>query len=197
MARADVARIDRVVIKVFAVEVACFVADEAVFGHCLRVELNLDFDVLCDGEECGGGFIHQHLAGLVQRVDISGDAVPVLGEGLHGLVIVVALTEAENREENSGVAFALDEILQFLGVGDAHVEIAVGGEDHAVDGALVEVLLGELIGKVDAFRPGGGAARAEIIERGDDFCLIADFCRLENRSRRACIDHNGHGIVRF
>ena len=94
MARADLAGIDLVVREVLAAQGAGFVADEPIFAHRRRVELDLDLDVAGDGEQRGGGFLDQRLAGLGQAVDIDRRAVAVLRQPLHERVVVVAHAEA-------------------------------------------------------------------------------------------------------
>ena len=61
--------------------------------------------------------------------------------------------------------FSLTKSIEVGRVGDADVEVAVGREDHAVDAALDLVLLGELIGELDALGAGGRAAGPEVVER--------------------------------
>ena len=59
-------------------------------------------------------------------------------------------------------------------IGDADVEVAVGREDDAVDGVLVEAGFGQAIGVCDARRAGRRTARAEAFDGGQDLALVGD-----------------------
>ena len=122
-----------------------------------RIELDLDLHVLGDRNQRRGRLLDQHLARLVDGVDIGGGAVAVLGQRLHQRVVVVAHAEAEHREEDSLAALALDEALQLVPVGDADVEVAVGRQDHPIDPVGIEILLGQRIGLANALAAGGAA----------------------------------------
>ena len=52
--------------------------------------------------------------------------------------------------------------------GDADVEIAVGAEDDAVRAALDEVVLGDLVGELNAGPAGRRAAGLQLAERGEN-----------------------------
>ena len=108
--------------------------------HRRGVELHLDLHVLRDGHERGGRFLEQHLARLRQRIDVGGVAVAMLREALHQRVVVVAHPETEHRERDPALALARDVVLERVGVGEADVEVPVGGEDDAVHPAGDEVL---------------------------------------------------------
>src|SRR5690606_13344504 len=142
IARADLAGIDAMIVEVLAVQHAGLVADQAIFGDASGIELDLDLYVVGDREHVRGHFVAQHAAGFAERIDVSGNAVAVLRQRLHQGVVVVAAAEAEHRKVDAGVALTLDEVLEFLRIVDANVEVAIGGDDDAVDAALAEVLLG-------------------------------------------------------
>ncbi len=74
--------------------------------------------------------VDEDLARFVQRVDVGGVAVAGLRQLLHHRVVVIVAAETEHGEIDARVALAGDEILQRVGIGDADVEIAVGGQ-HA------------------------------------------------------------------
>ena len=117
--------------------------------------------------------LDQHLPRLVEGVDIGGGAVAVLRERLHQRVVVIAHAEAEHGEEHALAALALDIALQLVRVGDADIEIAVGGEDDAVDAIGIEILLGERVGLADALAARRAAAGAELIDGREDLGLVA------------------------
>ena len=79
---------------------------------------------------------------------------------------------AEHAEEDAALRLLLDQPDEIALVGDADVEIAVGGEDHAVDAALDEMLRRDLVGQLDALRAVGRAAGLR------DFPARARICSL-------------------
>ena len=81
--------------------------------------------------------------GLRQAVDIGRVAVAVLRQALHELVVVVPHAETEHGKEHATVALAGNVAFEFSRVGNADVEIPVGGENHPIDAVLDEVLLGQ------------------------------------------------------
>ena len=83
-----------------------------------------------------------------------------------------------------------------FGIGDADIEVAVGGDDDAVDGVAVEVLLGQRIGEAQAFAARGRAAGAQIVERGEDAAAFVAGRRLKHRAGRAGIDDDRDAIAR-
>src|SRR5690606_41308539 len=58
-------------------------------------------------------------------------------ELLHGVVLGTPAV-AKYRQEHPRAALGLDELDQLVLIRDAHVEVAVGGQHHAVDAALRE-----------------------------------------------------------
>ncbi len=87
-------------------------------------------------------------------VDVGGHAVAVLREGLRHFVAIVAFAEAEHGQIDAFLALSCDEALQLVLVGDADVEVAIGGQEDAIDAAFAEALLGERVRKLDAFGAG-------------------------------------------
>ena len=108
------------------------------------------------------GLLHQHLARLVQRVDVGGDAVAVLRQRLRQLVAVVALRRSRApRGRCPCRASRSTKLFSCLAIGDADIEVAVGGQQDAVDAFLAEAALGQLVGELDARGAGGGSAGAQ------------------------------------
>ncbi len=155
MAGAHVAGVYRVVVEVLAVEVARLIADEAVFSHGGGIELHLELDVFRNREQRRGGLLYQYLLGFAQRIDIGGDTVAVLRQGLHPRILVVATPEAQHGQEDSLFTLALDKALQLPVVGDTDIEVAVGGEDNAVDRVFVVGRRGQFVGQAYTLPAGG------------------------------------------
>lgn len=87
-----------------------------------------------------------------------GSCGAAVGDLLHLGIPQVAAVEAEHRQEDPGFALLLDHRDQRGPVGDADVEVAVGGQDDPVDPVRDEVLLGGCEGQFDACATVGGAA---------------------------------------
>jgi len=119
----------------------------------------------------------------------------VIGDLLHHRFVVVALAEAERGERDTAVALLLDHFEQRLGVGDAHVEIAVGGEEDAVHPVLDEALPRDFVGQLEPRAACGRAARLQLIERGADQALVVG--RWKDQPRRAGIDHDRDTVLGF
>ncbi len=97
MGGADLAGVDPVVVEVRALEHAILVADQPVFGHDRRVELDLDLHILRDGVQRRLSLRDQHASGLGQGIDIRMAAIADIGETLHQVIVVIAGAEAERR----------------------------------------------------------------------------------------------------
>ena len=89
----------------------------------------------------------------------------------------------------------LDEADQIALVRDADVEVAVGGQDHAVDAALDEVRLGRLVGELDARAAVGRAAGAQPIEGREDPFAFARGRRGQDEALRAGVDDDGDAVL--
>ena len=92
-------------------------------------------------------------------------AVAVLGERLHDRVVKVSTPEAEDGEVGAGLALLGDIGLQPVGVADADVEIAVGGQKDAGDFVVGLHAFGDLIGEFQPLGPGGGATGCKVVQR--------------------------------
>ena len=137
-------------------------------GDRLRVELDLNLHVLRDRDERRAGFAQQHLARLVQRVDVRVVAVALVGQLLHRRVLEVADAEAEHGQEHAAGALLFDQPHELVLAGGADVEVAVGREDHAIDAAADEVLARDLVGEADALAAVGRSAGFELRDRAID-----------------------------
>src|SRR5204863_34312 len=83
----------------------------------------------------------------------------------------VVAAHADAGEIDAALALLLDQIGQSVGVGDADVEVAVGGEDDAVVAVRQEVIGRDLVGQLDSVAARGGTAGLEVGERGEDSIL--------------------------
>ena len=89
-------------------------------------------------------------------------AVPLVGELFERGVLDVAHAEAEHAQKDVALRLGLDQLDELLCVGDADVEIAVGGQDDAVGSVLDEVLGGDVVGELDAGTAVGRAAGLQL-----------------------------------
>ena len=195
MPRTDIAGVDGVVVEVLAAQQPRLIADEAVFRDHRRIELDLELEILRNRKQRRAEFAHQDFPRLVQGVDIGGGAVAGLGDLLSDDIVVIALAEAEHGEENAALALSRDKILKAVGVDDAHIEVAVGGENDAVDLVFREVLLGKLVGEREPLAACGRAAGAQIFQRREDFGFLVARRRLQHDAGGARIDDDGNPVV--
>ena len=80
---------------------------------------------------------------------------------------------------------------------DADVEVAVGGEDHAVVAVLDEVLLAPLCTPARSRRaPAVEPPACRRVERGEDRRLVGAGGRRQHDARRAGVDDDGHACPR-
>ena len=189
----DIASIDAVVGEILFAQHAVLVADQAVLADRGGIELDLDLHVLGDGEERGAHLVAQHLLRFQRGVDIGVIAVTVVGDLFHHRLVVIACPEAERGERDAAVALPFDHVDQRVGVGNADVEIAVRGQDHAVHAALDEALLGHGIGEFEPRSAGGRSACAEPGEGGTHLGRAAG--GFEHDARAARVDDDRHLVL--
>ena len=108
---------------------------------------------------------------------------------------MIALADAQDRQEDARLTLALDETLEFGLVGDADIEVAVGCENNAIDGALVEARFSEAIRIRDAGSTCRRTACSELFESMQDFALVRNFGRLKRDTRPRCIGDDGNRVV--
>ena len=109
VARADLAGVLGVVVEVLVGHDPVFVADQPVRADLGRVELDLDLDVLGDGDQRRAHLLDQHLVGLARRVDVGVVAVALVGELFEVAVLDVAHAEAEHAQEDAALGLGLDQ----------------------------------------------------------------------------------------
>jgi len=110
------------------------------------------------------GLINENLSGFVEAVDVGGVSVAVLGQFLHQGVVVISLSKTENGKVNTRMPFAFHKTPQFIRVADTHVEVAVGGQNHAVDTFGIEIGFSQCIGPANPLPPGGGTSGAQAVQ---------------------------------
>ena len=135
----DIARINLVIVEVFLRQYPVFIADQTVFLDEGGVELNLDFDILGDGEQRRRHFVIEHLLRFNRAVDIGIVAIANVRDLFHHRVVEIALPKAKRGERDPAFAVLLDDGFNAFVGADPDVEIAVGCHDHAVDTAANEV----------------------------------------------------------
>jgi len=119
----------------------------------------------------------------------------VVGDLLHLGVLQIAGAEAENGEEGTLLALLLDEAGHLGVAGGAHVEVAVGGEDHPVVSALDVVLGGDAIRQSDARSPGGGATGLEVVDGLEDRRPVAARRGGKHEPGRSGVDDDRHAVL--
>ena len=152
---------------------AVLVTDQAVRGHLGGVEVDLDLHVLGDGHERAAKLANQHAMGLVGAVDVGVVAISLVGKGLQVRILEIARAEAEHGQEDFTLCFFLDQLDQLVALGDAKVEITVGGQDDPVDAILVEMVGRDLVGDPDSVAGVGAAGGLKLIDLGEDLDPMA------------------------
>ena len=196
MAGADFAGVDLVVVEVFAAQGAVLVTDQAIFGDDRGIEFELDLHVLRDGQHRRRQFLDEHLAAFVERIDIGMVAVADVGQLFGHRIVVVAGAEAQRRQRDAGLALVGDHRFQRLLIVRADVEIAVGGEDHAVDAVAQEAGFRLRIGQLQALAAIGRAAGFEPVQRGENRFLVGPRGRRQDEAGAAGVDDHRHAVLR-
>ena len=192
---ADLARILRVIAERLVRQGPVLVADQPVGPHPGRVELDLDLDVIGQGEQGAAHLPDQHPVGLEQAVDVGVVAVALVGQQFHGIIAVIAPAEAEHTQVDAMPALLFDQLLQFVPAGHADVEIAVRGEDDPVGGPGQETLPGQLVGGADAAGAMGRTARLQAVDGGEDTLLLVAGGGRQHHPVRAGVHHQGHPVA--
>ncbi len=195
MAGADFAGVFLVVVEVLRCEHAILVTKQAVAGHGRRIELDLNLHVLGDRHQRAGHLLDEHLLGFLKRVDVSVVAVPLVGELFERRVFQVAHAVAQRAEEDFALGLLFDQPDEAPLVGDADVEIAVGGENHAVDSLGDEVVDGQLVRELNARAAVGGAAGFQTVDRFENRLLAVAAGRRQHETRVARVDHDRHAVA--
>ena len=111
----------------------------------------------------------------------------------HGFVVIAA-AEAQRGQRDATITLALDHRDERVLIRHADIEIAIGGEDHAVDAAFDEIGARGGVGEPQTVAACGRTSGGEPVERGADLARIAG--RFEHEARRPRIDHDRHAVAR-
>ena len=150
------------VVEGVVVHGAVLVADEAVRRDELGVEAHLRARVVGDRGEQAGELVDVEVLGLLVGVDVAVEAVALVGELLHQVVVVVAHPVADGDEVDALAPGLRDAGGDALGAGHADVGHAVGAEHHDVDAAGTVRRPGLLVAQREAVGQVGAAARVEV-----------------------------------
>lgn len=189
---AHVAGVLAIVVEVLGGEQPVLVADEAVAAHARRVELHLQLDVARHDVERRAHLGDEHLERPGEVVDVGVVAVAHLGELLHLRVLIVAGAEARHGERRPFGPLRLDQPFERAVARHADVEAAVGGGDHAVDAAVHARRARDPVGEDEPLAAGGGAARLQPVDGGEDARLLVARRARGDEPRVAGVDHDRH-----
>ena len=92
MSSADLTGIDGVVAEVLVGDITIFVANQAVVGHHIGVEIDLDFGIQGDDLQGGGQVFNEEFAGFIDIVYVGIISIAIIGQRFHHHVIQVAYT---------------------------------------------------------------------------------------------------------
>ena len=129
---------------------------------------DLRLGVLGDHGERRREVVDEQPLGLLERVDVAVEAVALVGELLHQVVVVVAHAVADGDEVDALLAGLGDLLGKHGRIGRADVGDAVGGQHDDVEGGGVEGGAGLLVAEHEAGLHVRAAARAELVDGGDD-----------------------------
>ena len=135
VARTELAGVGAEVLERLVGHGAVLVADQPVGRDQLRVELHLRPRVVGDRRQQRGQLVDVEVLGLLVGVDVAVEAVALVGELLHQVVVVVAHAVADRDEVDAVAALLGDRRGDAVGAGHADVGDAVGAEDDDVDAA--------------------------------------------------------------
>ena len=164
----DRAGVDLVVGEIVVADVPVLVADEAVRGDDVAIELDLRPRIERDRLQRAGQVLGEQPAGLVEDVHVGVEAVALVGELLEQRVVVVAHPDADRDELDARLGVAADRVEDRFGVGQADVGDAVGGEHDPVDAVLGQGLAGEVVAEPQAGLEVRGAARPKLLDDPED-----------------------------
>ena len=133
----------------------------------------MQFHVAGHGGQGRAELIDQHLACLAQVVDVGVVAVTGVGQLLHQALVVVVHAETQGGQRDTALAPVGGQLLEAVEVTDANVEVAIGGQQDAIDAAFDQVLARLLVGQLDARLPCRRTTGAELIDGRTDLRLVA------------------------
>ena len=107
MTRSNLTSILGVVVEILFRQDPVLVTDESIGSDRGWVELDLDFDILGDGHECSAHLFDEHLLGFSGVVDVVVVSVSLIRDRLHHLIVQIAASETEDRQEDSGLGLLL------------------------------------------------------------------------------------------
>ena len=192
----DLSRVDRIIVEVLIVQHAVLVADEAVLGDSVLVELDLDFDISGDDLEGAGELCAEDALGLLDAVDVEVVAVAFIRQVLHVVVVVVPQTIPHARQADLLLTIFLDHVEQRI-ARFADVEVAIRQNDHAIVAAWFLGRLGHLVGRDDAsFGVGRSPQGAiELADGAADLALALDLGGLEDDAICPRVGHDRDRVI--
>ena len=133
---------------------------------------------------------------LGQGVDIGRRAIAVLRQRLHRRIIQIAAPEPKDRQIHTAVAFFGDVIGQFLCARQAHVEIAIGGQNDPADLVFFRHSCRHGIGLFQPALSIGRPTRPKVRNGLQDGLAVGCRGRFQHQPGRPGIGDNRHLIIR-
>ncbi len=196
MAGADLAGVFLVIREILVVQQPVLVADEPVRAHPRGIPLHLDLHVLRDGVERAAELVHEDLLCLGEVVEIRVVAVPLVGELLHLGRLQIALAHTQHGEEHAGAPLFLDELDHLRIARRPDVEVAIGGENHAVVAAADEVGDCFVVGTANPLASGGAPAGFQPLDRVEDLGLLVPRCGGQHEAGVTGIHDHRDAVLR-
>ena len=155
---------DGVVFEILVVQGAVLVAQQAVFLHVFRVELDLRLHVFCHDvreayELAVNAFLH-----VCDVIDHAVGSVAVLTQNFEFIVLIVIQARADHRQEHARLFLFFDQGFEPVFRVDAEVQVAVRDQDDLVVPAVPVCFFTDGVGGLDA----GGAVGGSVDKDGQD-----------------------------
>ncbi|MOA17365.1 hypothetical protein D3C78_1376220 [compost metagenome] len=111
------------------------------------------------------------------------------------MFVVVIHTEAQRRQRDAAFTLVHRHLLEAVEITDTDVEVAIGGQQDAVDAFVDKTLASHLVGQFDTRGARGGTTGVELIDGIADGHLVAPRGGLEHHPGLTGIDHQGHPVL--
>ena len=181
--RREFAGIDLVVAEVSVENATVLETDQPVLLHEFGIELDLDASVDRNGGERVDEFLLEQPLGLTPGIDVGIEAVALIGQLLHGLVVVVAHAEADGHELDPVDGAIRNASGELIRVDGADVGNPVTGENETIDAAFDKGSLGQRVGGFESGLQVRAATGSEIVDCGKNLTLIGRCGRPEQDRR--------------
>ena len=184
-----------VIIEIAIGQFPVFIADQTICLDLGWIELDLDLHIFGDGEQGSRHLRNQHFFCFQRIVDIGIVAVSFVGQRFHLIILDVSHTKAKHGEIDPLIAPLLNQPGQFAFAGRSDIKITVSCQNDPIVAVFNEFFFGDLVGQLDSFAAGGGAACLQSVDFGVDDRFFIAGSRVQHQSGCPGINHNRHSVL--